>query len=71
MKDCQAIIRDIRENYGNLLSISQVAQVFNCERHAATRYVKHIPYLIVGRRKKYLASDIGRFIANSMMQRNE
>lgn len=62
MADKQAIINDVRKTYGNMLNITQAAKVFNCNRKTVPLYLKDLPYLQMGKEKKYLASDIGSLI---------
>lgn len=62
MADKQAIINDIRKNYGNMLNITQLARVFNCDRKTVPKYVEGLPAFSQGRDKKYLAIDVGRRI---------
>lgn len=62
MADKQAIVNDIRKNYGNMLNVQQVAKVFNCHRTTVSTFVDGVPYLKVGKEKKYLATDIGNLI---------
>lgn len=62
MADKQAIINDIRKTYGNMLNIQQLTKVFNCNRCTVPVYVDGLPFLQMGKEKKYLATDIGNLI---------
>jgi hypothetical protein len=67
MASKQEIIRDIRNEFGNMLNISKLAKVFGCERHSVSTYVAGLPYLQEGKEKKYLALDVGRRIFERMV----
>ena len=66
MTDKQAIINDIRKNFGNMLNVTQLAKLFNCDRKTVPRYVEGLPYFTMGKDKKYLAIDVGRRIYDRM-----
>jgi predicted AAA+ superfamily ATPase len=62
----QAIINDIRKNYGNMLNISQLAKVFNCNRKTVPKYVEGLPFLRTGKEKKYYVVDVAGRIYDRM-----
>lgn len=63
----QAILDDIRKNYGNMLNIRQITAVLGFkDRHAASRFMAGVPYCKTGKEKKYLAIDVARRIYDRM-----
>jgi hypothetical protein len=62
----QEVIDDIRCHYGNMLNVTQLAKLFNCDRRTVPTYVEGIPFFTMGKDKKYLALDVGRRIYDRM-----
>ncbi|SHI24156.1 hypothetical protein SAMN02745823_03807 [Sporobacter termitidis DSM 10068] len=62
----QELINDIRRTYGNMLNVTQLAKLFNCDRRTVPNYVSGLPFFSMGKDKKYLAIDIGRRIYDRM-----
>lgn len=61
-----AIIKEIKDAYGTFLNVEQVTKLFHCDRKTVHINTDGLPYLREGREKKFLASDIGRRIAERM-----
>ncbi|MEG0941866.1 MAG: hypothetical protein RSE64_08220 [Oscillospiraceae bacterium] len=67
MADKQAIINDVRKNYGNMLSIQKATEALGFkDRRAAVRFLSDVPVCNMGKEKKYLAIDVGRKIFDMM-----
>ena len=67
MAEKQAIINDIRKNYGNMLNIQQATAALGYkDRRAALKFLDGVPSCDMGKEKKYLAIDIGRRIFDMM-----
>ena len=65
--DRQAIINDIRKQFGNMLNIQQVTAALGFkDREAAKKFMQDVPYCNMGKEKKYLATDVGRRIYSRM-----
>lgn len=60
MRDKKSIIKEIRQEYGNLLNLRKTAAALGFKDvRAAQGFLEGIPYVQMGKEKKYLASDIG------------
>ena len=66
MANKREIVADIRRNYGNMLNVTQLAALFNCNRKTVPGYVEGLRFFSMGKDKKYLAIDIGRRIYDRM-----
>lgn len=63
MADKQAIINDIRKNYGNALSIARLTEALGYkDRRAAVNFMEGVPPINMGKEKKYLAIDVAQRI---------
>lgn len=63
MADKQAIINDIRKNYGNMLNLREATEVLGySDKQAAKKFLKGVPYCDMGKEKKFLAIDIAKRI---------
>lgn len=62
------IINDILKNYGNMLNLMEATNALGfSDKRAALRFLDGVPYCDMGKRKKYLAIDIGRRIYDRMI----
>lgn len=67
MADKQAIINDIRKNYGNALNIAKLAEVLGFkDRRAAVAFMDGVQPINMGKEKKYLAIDVAKRICDRM-----
>ena len=67
MASKQAIIDDIRKNYGNMLNIRQATEALGFkDRKATVKFLDGVPACNMGKEKKYLAIDIARRIYDRM-----
>lgn|GEM_PF-4632132 len=63
----QEIINDLRENYGNMLNLTQTTKALGFkDRRAALKFLQGVPYCNMGKEKKWLAIDIARRIYERM-----
>lgn len=54
--------KDIRKNYGDILTLQKVMEYLGVSRHTAERWVKDIDSININGRKRYQAADIARKI---------
>jgi len=63
----QEIINDLRENYGNMLNLTQATKALGFkDRRAALKFLQGVPYCNMGKEKKWLAIDSARRIYELM-----
>lgn len=67
MSDKQKIIDDLRKNFGYMMNIQKATAALGYkDRAAAVKFLEGLPYVKMGKEKKYLASDIGKRIYDMM-----
>lgn len=54
--------KEIRENYGGLLTLQGVMSYLGVSRHTAEKWVKDVDSIDINGRKRYPAADIARKI---------
>ena len=68
MRDKQAIIKDIRSEYGYMLNLREAGELLGfTDKHATWRFLEGLPFCKMGKEKKFLASDIGNRIYMRML----
>lgn len=59
-----AIADEIRRNYGGMLSVNDLMRFLNVnDRRTAQKFVSDVPYYDVNGRRKWMASDVARKVA--------
>jgi len=67
MADKQAIINDVRKNYGNMLNLRETAEALGYkDKRAALKFMEGVSFCDMGKEKKFLAIDVGRRIYDRM-----
>lgn len=67
MTDKEAIIKDIRKNYGNMLNLTEATSALGySDKRAALKFLDGVPWCNMGKEKKYMATDIGKRIYDRM-----
>lgn len=66
---CEDYVKDIKKEYGALLSQNDIAEYFGLTRDTAAKYIQDIPYTLIGKRKKWHAIDIARYMAEKRAYR--
>lgn len=54
------IVAEIRQQYGNMLNLTQVSKYLGMHRETAREFLSSVDCYKTGKERKYLATDIAR-----------